>query len=383
MLDPEEFPSKPFAEPGGVLCRLILKCAENRVGNFNETAIHCRFSVQDTDLMPETMAQKTELTVEEKVYPLRQAFKISRGEKTEARVVEVALLRDGKVGRGEAVPYARYGETVEGVIEQINAMVGRIQDGLDREGLQSEMPAGAARSAVDLAMWDLDARLAGTPVWQTAGLPKPEPILCTETISLGEPGDMAAAAREATSSLLKLKLGGAEDLERVRAVHEARSEAKLILDANEGLSFAEFREIARAAARMGVVLIEQPLPADKDDALIRSASPVALCADESVHTVADLDGLARRYDAVNVKLDKAGGLTAALELVRGARARGMHVMVGCMVGSSLAMAPAVLLAQIADAADLDGPIWLKDDIDHGLVYKDGEVHPPQASLWGG
>jgi len=194
---------------------------------------------------------------------------------------------------------------------------------------------------------------------------------------------MADAAKAAASPLLKLKLGGPEDMDRLRAVHAAAPEAKLILDGNEGLSPDAFRAIAKQAASLGVVLIEQPFPAGEDDALKRMAASVAVCADESVHTLRDLDDLAHKYDAVNVKIDKAGGLTAALELVRGARAAGLHVMVGCMVGSSLSMAPAVLLAQLADAADLDGPLWLAEDVADGLEYENGEVHPPRPALWGG
>lgn len=320
---------------------------------------------------------------EEKVFPLKRAFRISRGEKTEARVVHVTLSCGGHEGRGEAVPYPRYGETVEGVIADIEAMEGALQAGLDREGLLEAMTPGAARAAIDLALWDLEAKAAGQPVWQLAGLPEPKPVTCAETIVLDSPDRMAEAAREARSTLLKLKLGGPEDMQRLKAVHAAAPEAKLILDANEGLSPEDFRAIARDAAGFGVVLIEQPFPAGKDDALKRFAAPVAICADESVHTLRDLDDLAQKYDAVNVKIDKAGGLTAALELVRGARAAGLHVMVGCMVGSSLSMAPAVLLAGLADAADLDGPLWLAGDVPNGLRYENGEVHPPRPALWGG
>lgn len=333
--------------------------------------------------MPHTVGPKTEITVEEKVYPLKQAFKISRGAKTEARVLEVRLKRGDHLGRGETVPYPRYDETSDSVMRQIGSVSDAISRDMDRIQLLSALPAGAARCAIDLALWDLEAREQGQPVWELAGLPQPKPILCTETLSLDAPDIMAAAARDAKSSLLKLKLGGPGDMDRVAAVHEARPDAKLILDGNEGVEPEGLASLTRAAAGLGVVLIEQPLPAGKDDALIRSASPVAICADESAHTSDDLDQLARRYDAVNVKLGKAGGLTAALDMVRMARLRGLHVMMGCMVGSSLSMAPAVLLAQICDAADLDGPLWLAQDVPHGLIYEDGQVHPPSGELWGG
>lgn len=328
-------------------------------------------------------ASEIRLSAEEKVFPLKRAFRISRGEKTEARVVHVTLSRGGHEGRGEAVPYPRYGETVDGVIADIEAMRGPLEDGLDRKGLLKTMKPGAARAAIDLALWDLEAKEAGKPVWQLAGLPETAPVTCTETLALDTPESMAEAAREARSPLLKLKLGGPDDLARLRAVHAAAPEAKLILDGNEGLSPEDFRAMASEAAGLGVVLIEQPFPAGKDDVLKRLAAPVAICADESVHTLRDLDDLAQKYDAVNVKIDKAGGLTAALELVRGARAAGLHVMVGCMVGSSLSMAPAVLLAQLADAADLDGPLWLAEDVANGLRYENGKVHPPVKALWGG
>lgn len=323
------------------------------------------------------------LRAEEKVFPLKRAFRISRGEKTEARVVHVTLSRGGHEGRGEAVPYPRYGETVEAVLADIETMAGELAKGLDRPALLEAMEPGAARAAIDLALWDLEAREAGEPVWRLAGLPEPKPVNCTETIALDEVETMAADAKSAKSGLLKLKLGGPDDMERLRAVHAAAPEAKLILDGNEGLSPEDFSAMAREAAGLGVVLIEQPFPAGKDDVLKRLAAPVAICADESVHTLRDLDDLAQKYDAVNVKIDKAGGLTAALELVHGARAAGLHVMLGCMVGSSLSMAPAVLLAQLADAADLDGPLWLAEDVANGLRYENGKVHPPRPELWGG
>lgn len=314
--------------------------------------------------------------------PLKAAFAISRGSKTSAETVRVVLSEEGNAGRGESVPYGRYGETVQSVLEEIEAVRAAIEAGISREALQSLMKPGAARCAVDCALWDLDARRTGKPVWQLAGLPEPGPVETAVTISLDAPGAMAEAARTAPGRLLKLKLGGPEDLERIRAVHEARPEARLIVDANEGLSEGDLPALVKSAARLGVVLIEQPFPAGKDAALMRRPGAVAICADESAHTSADIQMLARSYDAVNVKLDKAGGLTEALAMVRAARTAGMGVMVGCMVAGSLSMAPAVLLAQLADAADLDGPLWLANDIEGGLAYTDGMVLPPGVGFWG-
>jgi L-alanine-DL-glutamate epimerase-like enolase superfamily enzyme len=264
-------------------------------------------------------------------------------------------------------------------IESVRAA---LEDGMDLAALQDALPPGAARCAVDCALWDLAAKQAGKPVWQLAGLPAPRPVETAVTISLAAPDEMAEAARTAPGKLLKLKLGGPEDLDRIKAVHAARPDARLIVDANEGLAADAFPAIAKAAAKLGVVLIEQPFPAGKDEALIRRPGPVAVCADESAHTSADIQTLAKAYDAVNVKLDKAGGLTEALAMVRAARQSGMGVMVGCMVAGSLSIAPAVLLAGLADAADVDGPLWLAEDIADGLAIEGGMVSPPSTSLWG-
>lgn len=292
------------------------------------------------------------------------------------------MHQGASTGWGECVPYGRYGETVESVAATIETLREAIETGLTRAQLQGRMPAGAARCAVDCALWDLEAKMSGTPVWQLAGLPEPKPVESAVTVSLDTPEKMAEAAMAIQGRLLKLKLGGAQDLKRIEAVHLARPDARLIVDANEGLVPAEFASISRAAADLGVVLIEQPFPAGKEDALERRPGPVAVCADESAHTSADIQDLARRYDAVNVKLDKTGGLTEALAMVRAARASGMGVMVGCMVAGSISMAPAVLLAGLCDAADLDGPLWLKDDVAHALTYRDGWIDPPPAALWG-
>ena len=314
--------------------------------------------------------------------PLKTAFTISRGAKTSAETVQLTLTEGTMRGRGECVPYARYGETVENVVATIEAIRAEIEAGLGRDDLQALLPAGAARCAIDCAMWDLEAKQAGKPVWQLAGLPEPKPVETAVTVSLDTPGAMAEAARDTPGNLLKLKLGGPDDLARIEAVHAARPEARLIVDANEGLGADQLPAIAKAAASLGVVLIEQPFPAGEDAGLLRRPGPVAICADESAHTSAELQDLARRYDAVNVKLDKAGGLTEALAMVRGARACGLGVMVGCMVAGSISMAPAVLLAGLADAADVDGPLWLKEDVAHGLVYSGGTVSPPRPDLWG-
>ena len=324
----------------------------------------------------------TELRIQHVSSPLRKSFAISRGAKTSAETLRVTLEQDGKCGRGECVPYARYGETIDTVRAAMDSVSGAIAGGMNREELQEALPAGAARCAIDCAFWDLEAKLSGQPVWQRAGLPEPVPLQTAVTISLAPPEEMAAEARDAPGAILKLKLGGREDLERVRAVHDSRPDAKLILDANEGLDAGVFPGIARAAASLGVVLIEQPFPAGSDGYLLRRAANVAVCADESMHTSKDIQNLARLYDAVNIKLDKTGGLTEALAAAREAKAAGLGVMIGCMVAGSLSMAPAILLGTLADVVDLDGPLWLERDIQSGLNYENGLVHPPSPALWG-
>ncbi len=322
------------------------------------------------------------LTVTTHSAPLRQAFSISRGSKTEAVTVRVSLGDAEHRGRGECVPYPRYGETPDTVAAAIERHRGALEAGISREELQELMPAGAARCAVDCALWDIEAKRSGIPVWQRAGLPEPKPVETAITVSLDTPEAMASAAASAGGSLLKIKLGGTEDLARLEAVHAARPDARLVLDGNEGLDPKGFPALAKSAALLGGILIEQPFPAGGDKALQTYAGLLSVCADESAHTSADIDRLARLYDAVNIKLDKAGGLTEALRMAREARRAGMGVMVGCMVAGSLSMAPAVLLAGLADLADLDGPIWLAGDIADGLVYRHGQVHPPVPALWG-
>ena len=323
------------------------------------------------------------LTVRVERWPLASTFTIARGSKTEA-VVVVAELRDGTlVGRGECVPYARYGESVEGVAAAIEAMAGFIEGGGDRPHLQDVIGAGAARNALDCAFWDIEAKRAGQPVWRLAGLAEPKPVTTAYTLSLGEPEAMAAAAAKAAHRpLLKVKLGTADDAARIAAVRTAAPNARLIIDANEGWRADNLARNMAACADAGVVLIEQPLPASDDAALAGLARPVPVCADESLHDRASLAQLAGRYDAINIKLDKAGGLTEALALAQEARAHGLALMVGCMVGTSLAMAPAMMLAGQAAVVDLDGPLLLARDREPGLLYEGSTVHPPRPVLWG-
>jgi len=316
-------------------------------------------------------------------WPIAGAFTIARGSKTEA-VVVVAELADGDhVGRGECVPYARYGESVEGVVATIEGQREFVEGGGDRLALQGAMGPGAARNALDCAFWDLEAKKAGRPVWQLAGLAEPRPVTTAFTVSLGEPDAMgAAAAKAAHRPLLKVKLGTADDAARIAAVRSNAPGAKLIIDANEGWRPDNLARNMAACASAGVVMIEQPLPAADDAALAGIARPVPVCADESLHDRASLAHLAGRYDAINIKLDKAGGLTEALLLAHAAEAHGLDLMIGCMVGTSLAMAPAMMLADRAKLVDLDGPLLLAGDREPGLRYDGSTVHPPTAELWG-
>ena len=316
-------------------------------------------------------------------FPLTRAFNISRGAKTAADVVTCTITHDGARGQGECVPYKRYGETVEGVLKDIEAFAKAIADGMSREELQTAMAAGAARNAIDCAMWDLDAKINGTRVSSTACRILPRPVPTAVTVSLGDPADMADEARaHASQKLLKVKVGTSDDRARMHAVASAAPNAEIILDANEGWDESNIREHLLLAAELHISLIEQPLPADNDQILAHIPHPVPICADESVHTLADLDKLTDRYDAINIKLDKTGGLTEALLMRDRARELGFGVMIGCMVGTSLAMAPAVLLAQDADWVDLDGPLLLARDRSPGLVYSGSLVSPPSAELWG-
>jgi L-alanine-DL-glutamate epimerase-like enolase superfamily enzyme len=313
-------------------------------------------------------------------WPIAGTFTIARGSKREAQVV-VATIADGRVsGRGECVPYARYGETVDSVLETLRSC-GPITD---RQHLRETMPAGAARNALDCAFWDFEAKTAGRSAATLAGLPTLGPLLTCYTLSLADPTEMAEKARAARHlPLLKLKLGGGpEDAARLTAVRAARPDARLVVDANEAWSPGDLASLMRTAHDVRVELIEQPLPAGQDAALATLPHPVPICADESAHTGADVATLRDRYDAVNIKLDKAGGLTEALHMASAARQAGMKIMVGCMVATSLAMAPALIVAQQADWVDLDGPLLLARDRVPGLTIKDGIIAPAGPDLWG-
>ena len=312
-------------------------------------------------------------------FKLAQVFTISRGSRSEINVLTVRVTRGGITGRGECVPYARYGET----LENVTALIAELPDEIGRATLQDVMPAGAARNAVDCALWDLEAKQTGRRVWQLAGLSAPGPELTAYTLSLDTPEKMRAeAAKHAHRPLLKIKLGTADDMPRLQAVRAGAPDTKIIVDANEGWSAEVYTDLAPHLQRLGVALVEQPLPAGDDDALLGMARPVPVCADESCHDRASLPHLAGKYDMVNIKLDKTGGLTEALALRQMALAEGYAVMMGCMMGSSLSMAPATLVAQGAAVTDLDAPLLLSEDRDHVLGYDRLGVYPPEAALWG-
>ena len=323
------------------------------------------------------------LKISHESWPLAKALTISRGSRISAAVVLVEVTDGAAVGRGECMPYAHYGETVPAVIAEIEALRGEIEAGLDRAALQDALPPGAARNAVDCALWDIEAKQAGQRAWRLAGLTAPGPVVTAYTLGVDTPDAMAAAAKEnAWRPLIKLKLTGEGDIARVEAVRNAAPDAKLIVDANEGWSPDMVEPFGTELARLNVVMIEQPLPASAQAMLAECAHPVPICADESCHTRDGLDDLARCYDFINIKLDKTGGLTEALALRDAARARGLSVMVGCMVATSLAMAPAMLIAQCAEIVDLDGPLLLADDRPNGLHYDGSTVSPPDPALWG-
>lgn len=319
------------------------------------------------------------IEVRRDVFRLAEAFTISRGSRTEAQVLTVSVSRDGITGRGECVPYARYDETLDSVAAEIAGL----PEGISRADLQEALEPGAARNAVDCALWDLEAKASGRRAWELAGLSAPGPEITAYTLSLDTPERMEASARKhAHRPLLKIKLGTPDDMPRLEAVRRGAPEARIIVDANEGWSAAVYADLAPHLVRLGVALVEQPLPAGQDDALIGLERPVPLCADESCHDRASLAALKGKYDVVNIKLDKTGGLTEALALREAALAEGYEIMVGCMVGSSLAMAPAVLVAQGAGVVDLDGPLLLAEDRDPPLTYDADGVHPSDAALWG-
>ncbi|MFT3808951.1 MAG: dipeptide epimerase [Micropepsaceae bacterium] len=312
------------------------------------------------------------LTIRRESWPLEKPFAISRGVKTAADVIVVEASEGGFTGRGECVPYARYGETVDSVEAELRAA-----------SSPGDLPRGAARNALDCALWDLRAKRDGVAAWRLAGLPAPRAAITAYTISLGAPEAMRAAAAEAAARpLLKVKLGTGDPVGCIAAVRAGAPASRLIADANEGWSVAQFKAIASDLAALGVELVEQPVPAAQDAELEGWLSPLLVCADESFHVAADIAGLKGRYGAVNIKLDKAGGFTEALACLRAAEDAGLKIMVGCMVATSLAMAPAALLAAKADYVDLDGPLLLKADRDGGIRFDGSLMYPPSPDLWG-
>ncbi len=319
------------------------------------------------------------ITVTPDTFALAQTFTISRGSKTHAHVLTVSVTRNGITGRGECVPYARYGESLESVAAQIAAL----PDTITRAALQTALPPGAARNALDCALWDHAAKTAGQRVWQLAGLPEPGPVPVAFTLSLNTPETMRLeAAKHAHRPILKIKLGTPEDMPRLEAVRQGAPNSTLIIDANEGWTPEVYADLAPHLICLGVALVEQPLPQGADDMLAEIARPLPVCADESAHDAASLAALVGKYDMVNLKLDKTGGLTEALRARDEAARLNLRLMVGCMVGSSLGMAPAVLLAQGSAYCDLDGPLLLAQDRPNPLHYDAQGVHPSQPDLWG-
>lgn len=319
------------------------------------------------------------ITARAETFPLSNPFTISRGSKTEARVVTATVTRGGHRGWGEGLPYPRYGETVEDAIATIETL----PEGITRAALQGAMKSGAARNAVDCALWDLEAKATGRPVWQLAGLAAPQPVEIAFTLSLDTPGKMReAAARNAHRAVLKVKLGTPADMPRIEAVRQGAPGVRLIVDANEGWTPEVYTDLAPHLIRLGVEMVEQPLPQRADGMLAEIARPLPVCADESAHDTASLVGLIGKYDVVNLKLDKTGGLTEALRARDEARRLGLRVMVGCMISTSLSMAPAILVAQGADWSDLDGPADMAEDRAHPVRYDDRHIHPAAPELWG-
>jgi L-alanine-DL-glutamate epimerase-like enolase superfamily enzyme len=327
----------------------------------------------------------------EQVWPLKETFRISRGSRTETRLVLVTLTDGEHRGHGEGVPIARYNQTCASVIANIESIKG--EKNLDRQQLQKLLPAGSARNALDCALWDLEAKRSGKRVWELANIPITPGVETSFTISLDTPEKMAASAQGYSKSFrkhagapgpLKLKLYGGDDVDlaRVDAVHEVAPEARLFIDANESWSVEHYREIAPALKQFGVQLIEQPFPADADEMLETLDHPIPVCADESCHTTADLPRLKNRYEAINIKLDKTGGLTEALQLYQHARENNFKILIGCMVCTSLSIAPARLLGSHADWVDLDGPLLLARDREHGVACQNGNIALPARELWG-
>lgn len=323
------------------------------------------------------------LQVDAESFALKNPFTISRGTKSAVNVIVVRLARDGALGRGEGVPYPRYGETVPDAIAAVQSLRPHIAAGIDREALQGLLVPCAARNALDCAFWDLESKLTGRPVWALADLPKPERVITAETISLDETEVMAEAAEKLKNRpLLKIKVGAEGVLERVRAVRQKAPSARLIIDPNESWSAELLKDVAPGLADQGVEIVEQPLPANIDYVLDRMTLPVDLCADESIHDAESLAAVRGRYQMVNIKLDKAGGLTEAIRLAHIAEDLDLKIMVGCMVSSSLSMAAAMTLTPFADLVDLDGPLWLSADRMDAIKIKDGYIYPPDRLLWG-
>ena len=319
------------------------------------------------------------IQAEVEIFPLAHVFRISRGARTQAEVVTVTIEKDGVTGRGECVPYARYNETLESVIKQVESLPADI----DKETLQDTLPPGAARNAVDCALWDFECKKRDQRIWKIAGIQVPEQKITAYTLSLDEPKNMfKQAEKNSNRPLLKIKLGTPNDMPRLEAVRKGAPNSEIIVDANEGWDAELYSQLAPELVRLGVKLVEQPLPADQDGDLIGLPRPLPICADESCHDRKSLEKLIGKYDFVNIKLDKTGGLTEALQLKDKALEAGFKIMVGCMVGSSLAMAPATLIAQNATVVDLDGPLLLAHDRRHGLLYDESWVHPPLKDLWG-
>ncbi|MEI7211815.1 N-acetyl-D-Glu racemase DgcA [Pectobacterium versatile] len=325
----------------------------------------------------------TEMRYFTESWPIEGAFTISRGSKRQADVVVVALQSGNVAGYGECVPYSRYGESLDSVMEQIASLHNDVHNGLDRETLQTILPAGAARNVLDCAFWDLECKQHQQRIWQRLDLPSPTALETAYTLSLDTPDRMRhAAIHHATRPLLKLKLADAGDLARVAAVREGAPLARLIVDANEGWDAERYLTLVPELVALGVTMIEQPFPAGKDDVLTDLPRPIPICADESCHDSQSLAALVGRYDMINIKLDKTGGLTEALRLRKYAQAQGLKIMVGCMVSTSLSMAPAFVVAQGAAVVDLDGPLLLQRDRTNGLHYNGSEILPPNALLWG-
>ncbi|MFT3987578.1 N-acetyl-D-Glu racemase DgcA [Aestuariivirga sp.] len=324
-----------------------------------------------------------QLEIARESWPIAGSFTISRGSKTSADVVVVTLRDGAHVGRGECVPYPRYNETVPQVAEALEAARAAIEAGCTREQVPNLAAPHAAQNALDCALWDLEAKRSGQPTWQLAGLSEPRPLVTAFTLSLDTPEAMAeAAAKSAHRPLLKLKLGRDGDAERLRLIRKAAPKSRLIVDANEGWQPDQLTPLFAVCAEVGVELVEQPLPAGNDDALKGLQRAVTICADESAHDRAGLDALVGKYDAINIKLDKTGGLTEALALARAAQSKGLKVMTGCMLATSLAMAPALLVAQFASVVDLDGPLLLKEDRNPGIRFDGSVMYPAPPDLWG-